>query len=128
MPSEQWQLQSQLDPEELPPPDELPLPPAGCGGSTLTGRESGELLATFPSESCSVYTMENEPLAVGSPERVPVDGSKVTPGGNPVTENVYGGVPPSTKGSKPKFPSSPNVGNVMVPRTKGTVPDAFNVP
>ena len=46
-------------------------------------------------ESVAVIVKAVEPAAVGVPEITPVAASSERPGGkSPITENVYGGVPP----------------------------------
>src|SRR5262245_43304893 len=44
--------------------------------------------------SVTVATTEKVPAVVGVPEMTPVEALMVLPGGSPVAENVYGGVPP----------------------------------
>jgi len=45
-------------------------------------------------ESFTVSVKDNVPGATGVPVMIPVAGVILKPGGNPVADQVYGGVPP----------------------------------
>src|SRR5207248_2358134 len=80
-------------------PDSKPGLPSFCPGLEqpppvgLTVQVN-EVLAVAPALSCTVALTVKVPAVVGVPEMTPLDALTARPGGSPVAEKVYGGVPP----------------------------------
>ena len=75
-------------------PEQPPPPP-------LMVKVNAVLPPPLPPLPVAVAVTLYVPAVVGVPETVPVDEPKVTPGGSPVADQVYGAVPPERSGCRP---------------------------